>query len=111
MAVNERSASDSPGPDPAVTAGLESGGGVQPGDTPPASDSMSGATGDDRRTLPNMGPVAGNRTPMIIALVLIGLLVLGVLGFLVSRVLALGDSADAASSMGVVSAQLLALVG
>ncbi len=59
---------DGPGTDPAVAAGLEPGGGVRPGDTPPASDSMSGATGDDRSNTPNMGPVSGNRTPMIITL-------------------------------------------
>ena len=69
MPQDERAtSSDSPDPDPAVTAGLDSGGGVQPGDTSPDSDSMSGATGDDRRNTPNMGPVSGNRTPMIIAL-------------------------------------------
>jgi hypothetical protein len=61
--------SDSPDPDPAVTAGLDAGGaGVQPGDTPPNADSMSGAVGDDRKNTPNMGPVSGNRTPMFIAL-------------------------------------------
>ncbi len=69
MPQDERAdTTDSPGPDPAVTAGLEPGGGVRPGDTPPASDSMSGATGDDRSNTPNMGPVSGNRTPMIITL-------------------------------------------
>ena len=68
--------SDSPGPDPAVTAGLEPGGGVAPGDTPPSADSMSGATGDDRRNAPNMGPVSGNRTPMFFALGVLGVLVL-----------------------------------
>ncbi|MCW2615205.1 MAG: hypothetical protein JWN08_2199 [Frankiales bacterium] len=68
--------SDSGDPDPAVTAGLGSGGGVQPGDTPPASDSMSGATGEDRDHSPNMGPVSGNRTPMIIALAALGVIVL-----------------------------------
>lgn len=66
---------DSPDPDPSVTAGLTSGGGIQPGDTPAASDSMSGATGGDRENTPNMGPVSGNRTPMVIALVVIGLFV------------------------------------
>lgn len=59
---------DSPDPDPAVTAGLEDGGSLSPGDTSPMSDSMSGAVGDDRRNTPNMGPVSGNRTPMFIAL-------------------------------------------
>ena len=67
--------SDSPDPDPAVTAGLGRGGGVDPGDTPPDSDSMSGALGDDRKNTPNMGPVSGNRTPMIIALAVLALVV------------------------------------
>ncbi len=67
--------SDSPDPDPAVTTGLDAGGSFQPGDTTPDSDSMSGAVGDDRRNTPNMGPVSGNRTPMIIALSVLGLFV------------------------------------
>ncbi len=62
-------------PDPAVTAGLEPGGGVNPGETPPMADSMSGASGGARRDTPNMGPVSGNRTPMIIALSVLGLIV------------------------------------
>ena len=77
MAYDERgnNSSDSPGPDPAVTTGLESGGGVSPGETPPMADSMSEASGESRRETPNMGPVAGNRTPMIIALSVLALLV------------------------------------
>jgi len=67
--------SDSPDPDPAVTAGLDAGAGVQPGDTPPNADQMSGAAGHNRETTPNMGPVSGNRTPMIITLVVLGLFV------------------------------------
>lgn len=73
----DHSASDSPDPDPAVTAGLEEGGGVQPGDTSPDSDSMSGSAGGDRSG-PNMGPVSGNRTPMIIALSVLAFFVVAV---------------------------------
>ena len=69
--------SESGDPDPAVTAGLGSaGGGVDPGDTPPNADQMSGTVGDDRKNTPNMGPVSGNRTPMIITLVILGIFVL-----------------------------------
>ncbi len=53
----------SPDPDPAV---------VQPGDTPPGSDSMSGANSGENSST---GPVSGNRTPMIIALSVLGLIV------------------------------------
>ena len=88
MAHDEHSSSDSPGADPAVTAGLEPGGGVQPGDTPPVSDSMSGAAGEARREQPNMGPVSGNRTPMIITLVVLALIVLAAAGFTVASLVA-----------------------
>jgi len=70
--------SENPDPDPAVTAGLESGGGLQPGDTSPDSDSMSGAAGGARSHEPNMGPVSGNRTPMIIALSVLAFFVLAI---------------------------------
>jgi hypothetical protein len=39
--------STSPDPDPASTPGLEPGGGVAPGDTPPGESSTSGAGGRD----------------------------------------------------------------
>jgi len=67
--------SESPDPDPAVSTGLDGPGGLQPGDTPPDSDSMSGTVGDDRKNTPNMGPVSGNRTPMIITLSILALFV------------------------------------
>ena len=69
---------DSGDPDPAVTAGLEPGGGVAPGDTPATADSMSGAVGDDRTNTPNMGPVSGNRTPMVVTLVVLALMVVAI---------------------------------
>ncbi|MBC7372434.1 MAG: hypothetical protein H7323_00390 [Frankiales bacterium] len=65
MAQNEHATtSDNPDPDPAVTAGLDAGTETRVGDTPPASDSLSGTTGTSRSD----GPVSGNRTPMFIAL-------------------------------------------
>ena len=71
MAQDEHATSDSPDPDPAVTAGLSPGGGTEPGDTPPGSDSMSGTTGGTYSD----GPVSGNRTPMFIALGAVGVIV------------------------------------
>ena len=62
-------------PDPATTAGLQEGAGIEPGETPPMAGSMSGTAGDDRKA-PNMGPVSGNRTPMFIALGAIAFVVL-----------------------------------
>jgi hypothetical protein len=67
--------SDSPDPTPSDTPGLTASGDVQPGDTPPDADQMSGAAGDADQA-PNMGPVSGNRTPMIVTLVVLGLFVL-----------------------------------
>ena len=81
MADDARNPSDSPDADPAVTAGLEPGAGVHPGDTPPMSDSISGAARESRRNNPNMGPVSGNRTPMIITLVVLAVIVLATAGF------------------------------
>ena len=72
MTQDEHATSDSPDPDPAVTAGLGSGGSTAPGDTPPASDSMSESTGGGTYS---DGPVSGNRTPMFIALGAVGLIV------------------------------------
>lgn len=68
--------SESGDPDPAVTAGLEPGGGIAPGDTPADSDSMSGTAGGDRTNTPNMGPVSGNRTPMIVTLSILAVFVI-----------------------------------
>lgn len=64
-------------PDPAATTGLEPGGSVPSGETPPDSGSMSGASPDAHRA-PNMGPVSGNRTPMIVALSVLAFFVLAV---------------------------------
>ena len=68
---------DKNSPQPADTPGLEPGGGVAPGDTPPAAGSMSG-TSPDAHKAPNQGPVSGNRTPMIITLVVLALMVISI---------------------------------
>ena len=64
-----------PSSDPDQTPGLEPGGGVDPGDTPPIEGSMSG-TSPDAHKAPNQGPVSGNRTPMFIGLGFVALIVL-----------------------------------
>lgn len=60
--------------------GLTDGGSIVAGDTPPGEDSMSGAVGGGNDG-PNRGPVAGNRTPMVIALAFIALITLALLGY------------------------------
>jgi hypothetical protein len=58
-----------PDPDPARTAGLEPGGAVPEGETPPAEGSTSGAGPQE-----TYNPVTGwARAPLIIILVLVGL--------------------------------------
>ena len=65
-----------PDPEPDRTTGLEPGGGVPPGETPPQGDQMSGAVSHPRDSVPNQGPVSGNRTPMIITLSVLAVMVL-----------------------------------
>jgi len=69
-------------PDPATTTGLDAGGSTLPGDTPPAESSESGASSGQGKG-PNQGPVAGNRTPMLIGLSAVGLIVVLVLLFVI----------------------------
>lgn len=73
--------------DSAVTPGLEPGGGVAPGDTPPAAGSESQAS-EDRKSTPNQGPSNPSRWPNIIGLIALAILVIGVIGYGVANVAA-----------------------
>ena len=56
-----------------------------PRETPPAEDGISGTVDHDGgHHGPNVGPVSGNRTPMVITLVLLALLVVGTVGVTVA---------------------------
>ncbi|WP_410599766.1 DUF6480 family protein [Amycolatopsis sp. lyj-90] len=67
-----------PGPEPQDVPGLEPGGSVQPGDTPPDAGQTSG--------LSHPQPIP-SRLPAIITIVVIGVVVLGVAGFFLVRAL------------------------
>ncbi|MBM7810143.1 DUF6480 family protein [Saccharothrix algeriensis] len=67
-----------PDPDPAQTPGLEPGGGVAPGDTPPDSGQTAGLSHD---------PPIPPRSRNIVALVLVTILVVLALGFVVAQIL------------------------
>jgi hypothetical protein len=71
-----------PDPDPDRTPGLEPGGGVRPGDTPPESGGTSG--------LSHPQPMPGRAIP-IWTTVLIGVVVLCVLGMVIAQVVGLID--------------------
>ncbi|MDT8914510.1 DUF6480 family protein [Amycolatopsis sp. PS_44_ISF1] len=66
----------SPGPEPDEAPGLEAGGSVQPGDTPPDAGQTSG--------LSHPQPIP-SRTIPIAALVIIGVIVIAVAAFFVAR--------------------------
>lgn len=73
----------SPDPDPASTPGLEPGGGVSPGDTPPGESSTSGA-GDHQ-------PPTGSRGANWVAYAIVGLVVAFVVLFFVGYAIGLAD--------------------
>ncbi|OZD59845.1 DUF6480 family protein [Rhodococcus sp. 06-1460-1B] len=67
-------------PEPDETAGLEAGGSVTPGDTPPAETSVGG---------PNHEPPQRSRVMPIVVIVLVALLAIVIAGGLVGRVVGL----------------------
>ncbi|WP_030571164.1 DUF6480 family protein [Streptomyces aureocirculatus] len=69
-----------PDPDPLRTPGLDPGGGVPPGETPPAEGSISGA-GPDESHNPTTGWA---KAPLIIILALVVLVAVGLIGYAVS---------------------------
>lgn len=62
-------------PDPATQPGVQAS--PPPGATPPDAGQLSGATGGATQA-PNVGPVSGNRTPMVIALGVLAFFVLAI---------------------------------
>ncbi|SDQ16161.1 DUF6480 family protein [Actinopolyspora saharensis] len=69
-----------PGPDPDSTPALDSGGGVSPGDTPPAEGGLSGLSHQER------GPT---RWAHVVTLVATAVVVLAVAGFVAGHLLGL----------------------
>lgn len=69
-----------PDPDPEHTTGLEPGGSVPPGETPPAEDSMSG-TGPDEAHNPTKGWA---KAPLILIALVVVLFVAGYIGYMVA---------------------------
>lgn len=64
-------------PEPTEVAGLEKGGGVAPGDTPPVSTSAGG---------PNHEPPQRTRTPAVVFLAVVGIIVVLVALGLIGRI-------------------------
>ncbi|MDI9932981.1 DUF6480 family protein [Rhodococcus sp. IEGM 1354] len=67
-------------PEPDETAGLEAGGSVTPGDTPPAETGVGG---------PNHEPPQRSRVMPIVVIVLVALLAIVIAGGLIGRVVGL----------------------
>jgi hypothetical protein len=72
------SASEVPDPDPATTPGLEPGGGVMPGDTPPSEAGTSGLSAPEPK-LPS------RRTNLVVPIVIAVLVAAAALAFFAAR--------------------------
>ncbi|GAB2932259.1 hypothetical protein GCM10027047_30700 [Rhodococcus aerolatus] len=66
-------------PEPSKTVGLEAGGSVTPGDTPPIESSTSALTGDSQHT-PEQRGLALPFGAIVIILVVVALIVIGIFG-------------------------------
>lgn len=72
---------DPANPQPGETPGLQPGGGVDPGDTPPTSSQASGAGGPSGSEVPD----AASRTGIILVLILVGITVAFFLAYFLAR--------------------------
>lgn len=82
MADSDRDHHDDTDPDPSNTPGLEPGGGVSPGDTPPASDTMS----ESRGVPVEHEPVPKKGNQLAVTIVIVGAVVVAAM-FLLMAVL------------------------
>lgn len=71
---------ETPGPDPATTPGLEPGGGVPPGETPPAEGGLAGLSHQEK------GPT---RWAHVVTIAMVILLSVAVAGFIAGHMLGL----------------------
>jgi Family of unknown function (DUF6480) len=69
-----------PDPDPRKTSGLEPGGGVPPGETPPAEGGISGISHPE----PPEVRKAWGPTPLVLIMLLVALIVIGLIAMLVA---------------------------
>ncbi len=68
---DRRSEPEAPGPDPTVTPGLDSGGGVPPGETPPPEGGLSGVSHQEK------GPTRGWYAVTIVFVLVVAVAIAG----------------------------------